>query len=361
MKKALIVALLLSAFILSYSADGVPVNWVILTIGNNSLTLNDLERFYEFEKTSGDPKATMESAFDELLFLYGLKGIAEKNPNIKLQSDPQLVLGAITNLTNTEAQQIRLKLYNEFPDQFILLMEKEQIIDNLFFYEENLKTNMNIEISEEQRKQYFDKNKDKFIAPAKLDFIVFAAHPVDDTLAQLSMFENNMKAIAAYLSKSDKADYIFNKYKSMNFTPYSGHSGLKYAYELVKDGKYPMEILGVAFEEKIQITATETIKIKEGKAFYIPQPIKLKNTKNPVYIVMKIIKREKDKPMTYDEVKAMKDPNGQSQIDLILKSEYRMKMLRNYVIKKIKTGQILVTLFDQNYLKQYNTFINSDK
>ncbi|OHD54397.1 MAG: hypothetical protein A2Y33_04450 [Spirochaetes bacterium GWF1_51_8] len=361
MKKLTITLLLLTAFVVSYSAEGTPINWVIMSIGNLPLTLFDVERYYEFEKISGDPNSTMESVFDDLIFIYGLKGLAAKNPDIKIQSDPALVLSMINGVSNSEAQQMRLKLYNDYPEQFIMLMEKEQIIDNLFFFEEALKTNVNIEITEAQRKEYYDKNKEKFVSPAKLDFMVFAAYPPDDSLAQLTKFENNMKAIAAALGKTDDPQVILNKYKFMNFTSYSGRSELKYAYELVKDGKYPMEVLGVAFEEKIQISATETIKIKEGKAFYIPQPIKMKNAKKPVYIVMKVIKREKDKPMTYDEVKALKDANGQSQLDLVLKTQMRLDLIKKHIAKKMKNGQILVTLFDQNYLKLYNNFINSVK
>lgn len=328
------------------------VNWVVAKVGSYTITYYDLKRMESFLKLSGDPNSDEKAAFKELLFTYSLFAMAEKDAKLRIQSQElDKYIAMLTNVTNAQdiAGQYRNKLYKEYPQEFVLQLKKNQMIRGLVFYDEGLKAQASKEPTENEKRAYYEENKKMFMKPPLLDIIVFAAMPPTSlTLDQLEAFEKNFAGIAERLRESDDVDAIFRDYNYINFEPYSGRTGYKSAYDLLKTGMYPEEVLGIPFQDSIPLP-TGTITVKEGKVIHFPQPIPLRSKKKSVYLVIKVLKRDALTAIPYEDVK--------NDLGLRLKDMKIMQAIQDYVVKKAKKGDIRLNLLDNNYSGDFNAFV----
>lgn len=324
------------------------VNWIVAGVGFYSVTDFDIRRMLEFQKASGDAEATEKSAFRNLLISYGLLTLAAQDQIIDVNNaEIEEYIASITNITNAAdpSMQFRLKLYQQFPELFKLQVQREQVARALIFYNEELKSQASAEVPLSAISNFYKENKEQLLEPPMLDIIVFACTaPQNSTLDDLANFEAALKKIAERLAWSDDADYILDKYRWMKFTSYSGRTGLKPAYDLLQAG-YPEEVLNIPFMDRIPMPTGGDIIVKVGKVITFPQPIPLRATGKPTYLIIKIIAKEDMGPMPFAEAAPM--------IEMRLRQEMMDNVVENYVLGRLVSGSLFLQFMDSNRQSLY--------
>jgi len=341
-------------FICSFSSlYSAKVNNVIVTIGNNAITSFDLSKTRDFYQVTGsDTSKDPNFAFKDLLFTYSLLYLSTKDSQLNIkQEEIDKFVDSITNIQNTKDNiaENRLKVYQMFPDQFKLLNKKNQIIRGMMFYYEDLKAKANEAVADNLVKDFYNKNKNRppIMETPMLDFIVVAVVAPDNLgLSETEKFEENLKNIANQLKKSDDIDAILSQYKFIHFESYTGRCGYKPTDALYQLG-YPQEALSIALMDTIKLQTGPFI-MKEGSVFG-PQAIVMQKTNKKTYLMVKLISRQPAKIRTLE--------NAKPDIENILKQDRMYQIFQDYVVNKIKNGEINVILVDKNYEGAYNEFI----
>ena len=93
-----------------------------------------------------------------------------------MDAEVENYISSLTNMKNQNDVQAggSMKLLSEYPDQFKLEIKKNQVVQALLFYDQDLKTNSNIKVSEQDISNYYYKNLASFIEPPSEDIIVVA-------------------------------------------------------------------------------------------------------------------------------------------------------------------------------------------
>lgn len=351
-KKPFIIYVTLLIFMTVGTATPEIVNWIVARVGDYSITEYDINRMLEFETMTGNYEATKESVLEGLMVDYALLTMAEDSDLYAISDDDiDLFLGSITNITNTNdfTAQYRLTLFQNYPDQYCIQIEVEQIMSALLFYEDDLKEQASEDIPEEDIKLFYDENQTLFADAPTLDIIVFAAEQPDyDTLSALEAFETAWANIAIKLETSDDADALMKKYNWIDFTDYTGRTGDRYAYELLDEG-YPEEILNIPFMDSIPTSYGDEIEVNIGDVINFPYPVPLSESGEMTYLIIKVIDRELNGVMDYDEAKPyIESKLEQEQID---------EVIANYVVELIEDDEIEIEIIDEDRIGVYDELV----
>jgi hypothetical protein len=347
MKKFALIIFLAFGLVPIYAA---VINSISANVGNYAITGYDIQKEKEFQAIGGAGKGDVNSAFKELVISYGLIYLADKSDKLKIrEQEVDSYIVSFTNFTNANdpAAQFRTKLIGEYSQEYRLRMKKEQVIRMLLFYDQDFKAKVNQEIPEKEKRAFYQKNRQSLVDTPKVDLIVVGVvQPKNMSLDELSSFEGTLASIADQLKGSDDINSILKK-KSLNVEPYSGRSGFKDVYELMRAG-YPEEAMGIALKDSIP-SSKGNITIKKGSAFFYPQPIPLRASGKPTYLIIKVIDRKNAVPMTFEKANYL--------IENRLKEEKIMAEVENYVAAKINKGELTVNIVDKNYEGALNELI----
>ncbi len=335
-------------FNLTVFSHGLVVNSIIANVGKYSITKYDLQKMDEFLRING----VTNGAFQELLSTYSMFTLVENDEKIIFkEKEVDTYISAITNAksTNDPSIKTRLKIYQEFPDQFRMQVKKSQIIRSMAFYKEEIKNKSDEEIPNKDLNDFYKKNKKYFTEPPVLDlYIVSVPQPKDLNLSQLENFEKNLMVLADALKKSDDITPLLNNYrKIINPEPYSGRTGTKSVYELYNSG-YPEELLSISLMTNIP-NAKVPIKIKNGTVLG-PEVINFRNSPDKMhYLILKIISRKPVHQSTFEEARPL--------LENLLKEERIKKIIQQYIIDKINNGEISISIIDKSYEGAYDEYI----
>jgi len=350
MKKFIILMIILFAGVNGYAKLW---NWVVANIGTYAITDYDVKKMNSFLMASGEIKTNdLDQAFKNILVIYSLQSIIDNDAKVKM-TDKEIddYIKALTNITNNEdpAAEYRLKLYQEFPDQYKLAIKKDQLVRTISYYNEELKTNSGLKVSENEIKNFYESNKPRFMDLPYLDFIVFAfERPKNLGLDELEGFETALSNMSELLKRSDDAVQIMAKYKNqVKFESYSGRSGLKPFNELITNN-YPEEVLSISAMEKLTLPPKTVIIMTNGTVFG-PQLVPIRKANKTVYIVLKIIEKKAAQPVSYDKVKEM--------IERKLRGDKLDGAIESFVKGKIIKREVTISVLDKSYEGVYNEFL----
>lgn len=351
-KKVFFIYLTVILMVVTSIATPEIVNWIVAKVGDYSITEYDIDKMLEFEMMTGNYEATQESVLEDLLVDYALLTMAEDNELYSISDDDiDLFLQSITNMTNTNdyTAQYRLSLFQTYPEEYRLQIEVEQIMSALLFYEDDLKEKASEEIPEEDIEVFFEENEDLFAEAPSLDIIVFAAEQPDyDTLSALEAFETAWQNIADKLEYSDDAEALIDKYNWIDFLDYTGRTEERFAYELLEEG-YPEEILNIPFMDEIPMPTGDNIEVNVGDVISFPQPVPLTESGEMTYLIIKVIDRELNGVMDYEEAKPY--------IEAKLEQEQIDEVIANYVVDLIEEDEIVIEIIDEDRLGVYDELV----
>ncbi len=348
MKKFCFILLLLIAV----SCYGKTVFSMAASIGKYAITSYDIDRMNDFLlASSGRTNDDTNAAFKELLLSYGLIYLADKDEKIMIQQQEiDNYINSITNVTNSDdpTAVYRQKIFNDYPDQFKLQIQRSQVVRALIFYYPDIKAKANEEVTEKEMRDFYEKNTNSLILPPMVDLIVVSAQqPFNLSLDELGNFEKALSNITETLKKSDDIDSLLSRYKNINFESYSGRTGLKQPYDLLRSG-YPEEVLNIAFMEKIQINPKNIIIMKNGTVFG-PQLVPFRKSAKNFFLIIKLIERDLPQVASFEKVRPL--------IEGKLKEDKAANFFHQYVTDKMKKGDIPVNIVNTNYQGAYDEFI----
>ncbi len=329
-----------------------PVNRIIATVGDFSITSYDVERMEEFLKiASGNPSNKVEP-FKELLFIYSLEQLVKENKKIILPRDE--IDRMIENMTNiedvtNEMLKQRAKLAKDYTEELKLQLKKGQIVRALMFYDTKLKEKANEKIDETEITNFYKQNEKAFVDVPKVDLVLIVCEqPRNATLEELENFEKALDEIALRLKKSDDVSDLLLKYKKiLNYEKYSGRTGLKPVFELFQQG-YPEELLAFSLTTKPIPTTKGKLIVKPG--FLIgPEKTKFRTSGKDYYFILKVINREMQKSIPLEKVRNI--------IEARLKEKKIEDTVRNYIVEKIEKKELNISIFDDKYRGEYDEFI----
>jgi len=333
---------------------GIVVNSIVATVGQYAITKQDVERMRDFIKESNPQSKTndLNSALKELLLSYSIITYVENNSNkiIYRQREMDNYLNTLTNNPNDSSSKSRLKLYNDYPEEFLLQIKKMQMIRSILFYDEFLKEKVESQVDTNEMLEYYKKNKQYFLEPPKVDIIFISTpQPNNFTLDQMEELEKNLTSIANYLKKSDDVTNVMNKYqKIIPFSPLSGRTGLRQAYELYNEG-YPEEILMLSLStEPLPAGKDRTIRIKNGVVVG-PELIKFRSNGQMNYVIFKLISRQLKQQMPFEKSIPF--------IENLLKEKRTSEVIQQALVEKINRGEITINIVDKSYIGAYDEFL----
>ncbi len=348
MKRSVLVLLFLILSVLGFSKI---VNWVVARVGSYSITSYDIKQMTSFKKGSGDQTATDKDSLEELLLSYSIMTLARQNPNYQSQDrEVDNYITSVTNITNREdvQAQLRLKLYRDYPEQYKLQIERNQVLRALLFYDNELKEQVNTESPMDELKKYYDKNKNRYAEPPQVDLVVLGIEqPNNLSLEALVKMEENIDQIGDYLKKTNDPNKIYSRVPGIKFASYSGRTDIKSVRDLLYAGM-PEMILNIALSPSIN-TGSKTININKGTVVVINQPILLKETKRYTYLIIKLIDLKPGGLQPFEKVI--------NEVKIHYKDERTVEMVQDYVSKKIQSGELNLNLIDNNYQGVYDGFI----
>ncbi len=327
------------------------VNWIVARVDSYAITSYDVKQMVEFKKVGGEQQATEKDALEDLFLSYSVLSLAKQNPSMQGQErEVDHIITSITNITNAEdaAAQFRLKLYQDYPEQFKLQIERNQMLRALMFYEPDLKEKANEDANPEALKAYYEKNKTKFTSAPELDLLVFAVEqPNNMSLDELVVLEDNIAKVGEYLKKTDDPQKVFSKFPSVKFTSYSGRTETKSIFDIIKAGM-PEAVVSIALRPSLNLGGNNVIKINKGSVVSLPVAVPIPETKKLTYLIIKVIDRKEGGIQTYDKVK--------TEVEYRYKEERTIDLVRDFVVSKIKKGEIVLDMIDKNYQGVYDAF-----
>jgi len=346
--KALIFLLICISF-----SHPLVLNRIIATVGDYPITSYDIERMRDFLKLmSGNNPSQKIEPLKELLFFYSLQQIVSQNKKIILPRDE--INKIIENTTNVkdasdELAKQRLKIYEQYPDEFEMQIRKSQIVRALMFYDTRLKDKAGEKVSEEEIKKFYQENKKLMVDQPKLDLvIVVCKSPKNASLENLEKFENALLQISDRLKKSNEIEDLLAKNKNLlGYENYSGRTGLKYVFELYQSG-IPEELLAFSLSTNAIPTPKGNLYVKPG--FVIgPEVTKFRNSDEKYYFVLKVVDRKLNEFVPLEKVKPL--------IENQLREQKIYNALKEYILEKIEKNELQISLYDINYQGEYDEFL----
>lgn len=346
--KALWVLLFLLIMTAGYSA---VVNSIVASVGNYAITTYDIEKMNEFliigsgGTKSQDPKAGLK----ELLYTYALYYLADKETKMTLsKGEIDSAIASITNNTNTSdpGAAYRIKLFQEYPDQYRMKMKKSQIMRALAYYNRELKDKLGREVSEKEARDFYQKNQSNFMEPPSVDMVVvLAPQPKDLSLDELDNYEKNLNLIADTLKKTDNVTNLIDKYKKgLSLDPVSGRTGMLPAFELIKNG-IPEEIVFLSLTTNSIRSSKGMILIKNG-AVVGPELYQFRKSPKPQYFIFKLIQRKTTSITPFEKVRQM--------VEFQIKDNKSEEIINQFIQDKVLKNEIKITIIDKNYEGAYN-------
>lgn len=345
MKKLFLLAAVMA--LTAASGYGAVLNSVVASVGKYAITSYDIRKMNEFmQMNSGIRKTDLNAAFNELVFSYSLLYLSDNDEQIVVRE--QELNNYINSLTNQQSGAVP-EFYRENIDLISLQYRKNQVIRSILSYDQGLKVKMNEEIPEAEMKDFYYKNQKSLTEPPAMDAIVIGVlQPKTGSLDQLESFENSLKKVVETLKSTDDANAVMAKFRpQFNFEAFSGRTGMKNVYELMKAG-YPNEMLAIGLSTSPIQGPGGTVTMRKGMV-YGPQSIALQSTGKATYMIVKLINRQMEKRMTFEAAKPL--------IDRKLRDDRVNNLFKQYVIEKINGGDVTVNLLDKNYEGAYNEFV----
>ncbi len=334
MKRWLIIALTLTAQILVARE---PLISIIATINNNPITLYDVQRYNQFilENSGGKITNTLEDGLQSWFTYYILRSLADKDKRYQLApGEIQDAMIPYIKMTNENPQLATL--FTRYRDLLEMRVEVNLYIQKLTFFDEEFKRSMYQGIDEQKAKAFYETNKTNFLAPPRVNLMVFVApYPENASLTELENLEKSFEAIAKEAARTTNATPIIEKYKkSIPFTPYSGVSGLTNAQDLFLGG-YPEEVLGLALDPTYYKQYLD-----KGKVFG-PQVLQFRKDKKKYILVMRVLTKEASRVLSYEEVK--------NYIYNILQNQQVESAIDQWCASQIKNQKVIIEIKDKNY------------
>ena len=350
-KKILLIPLLLIAGAQMYAG---VINSIAANVGNYAVTEYDVDKMHDFlTVSSGGRGETNFSAFQELLTIYSLNYIVDSDKRMVVpKGEVEKFIDNVTNITNTDdpAAMYRLKLYQEFPEQYKLQFRKNQIMRLLMYYRPELKQKSEEEVSEKESRDIYEKNKKMFLEPPELDIVaIVVQQPKNLSLDDLDAFEKAMNTIAEALKKNDDVSALLEKNKKMlNPEKYSGRTGLKSVMDILKDG-VPEELIGISLTTNALPTPKGKLYINPGTVLG-PETTKFRSSDKVFYFILKVISRKQVSISPFEKVRPM--------IDYQLKDKKMNEMIHQFITDKIRKGVIRVSIINPAYQNELDKYMS---
>ncbi|MFN4216670.1 MAG: hypothetical protein ACK4HQ_04650 [Brevinematales bacterium] len=322
-----------------------PLNWVVATVNKNPITFYDVLRYNQFitENSGGMITNTFEEGLQNWFTYYILRSLADRDKRYQLApGEIQDAMLPYIKMTNTQPELV--SLFNKYRDLLEMRVEVNLYIQKLTFFNEDFKKQLYQGIDEVEAKAFYEKNKTNFLAPPQVNLMVFVApYPENGSLTELETIEKHFEAIAKEAAKTTNGNAIVEKYKkSVNFTSYSGNSGLTNVQHLFLSG-YPEEVLGLA------IDPTYYKQYLDNGRVFGPQVLQFRKDKKKYVLVMRVLKKEEQKIMPYEEVK--------NYIYTILQNKRMEDVLRNWCADQVRTFKVSLEIQDKTYQGAYDAYI----
>lgn len=346
MKKILLALAVLTGAVTA--VFGVQVNNVVASVGKYAITGYDIKKMNDFlQINSGIKKSDINAAFAELIFSYSLIYLSDNEDQIVVRD--QEWKNYIDSVTNQQSSGSAQQFYKEYIDQIQLQFKKNQIIRSILSYDQDLKMRISEEIPEKEMRSYYNKNRKSLIEPPYMDAIVLGIlQPKTGSLDELEKFDKNLLAVAEALKKTDDAGAVISKYRmQFAFETFSGRTGMKSIYDLMKSG-YPTEALGIGLSQNPIQGPKGMVNMKKGTV-YGPMPMVLQSTGKATYLIVKLINRQFEKSMNFETAKPY--------IERKLREDKANNVFKQYVIGKIINNDITVNMLDKKYEGAYNEFV----
>jgi len=329
------------------------VNWVIAKVGNYPITYYDLNQMNEFVNFGSglNKNADLNQSFEDLILTYCVLTIPDFINKIKInETEIDNYINSMTNISNSNDPtfEYKLTIFNKYPEQFKLQLKKNQIIRNLIFYDENLKSKINKEITPLEITNFYEKNKKNFEVPMISLLILAVEQNKNLSFDEMLNFEKVLNEIKEIVKKTNDINFIIDKYKDkIKFEDFSQITEFKSVYELLDKG-IPDEILNLSLMEKIRLPDGSFFEIKKDAVFG-PQIIPIKKMKKNVYIIIKFLENPKKTPLPLEKIL--------DKIDYAIKEERINNEIKKYVLENIKKGKITINIIDKKYEEVYNDFL----
>lgn len=348
MRRHLLVFFLLLAVIAPVSA--VVLNSVAAKIGDYTITTYDLQRMEAFIKASTGAQATNTSrqAFEDLLFIYGLKSIQAQATNGQIKIKEKDWGTYVNQLTNEKASQQSIEFYRDYSHELRLAFEKMQLIQAIARFDATLGEKLSAQPTEQEIKDFYQKNKKQMVDYPQLDLIyMLVPMPNNLSLDELTQFEKNLQAIGAALKKNDNLDEILAKYPGIKPEFFSGKTGLKPYFELIQQN-IPQFIINIGLQPKPIQTSKGMLTVRSGTVVG-PEPIKLPENSKSYYFIMKVVTRVDARQLTLEESRA--------KISRVLQEQQFETIFNTYLSEKMRQGEIPVSIISKEYQGVYDEFI----
>ncbi|MFN3660080.1 MAG: hypothetical protein ACK4TN_02450 [Brevinematales bacterium] len=322
-----------------------PLNWVVATVNKNPITFYDVLRYNQFitENSGGMITNTFEEGLQDWFTYYILRSLADRDKRYQLApGEIQDAMLPYIKMTNTQPELV--SLFNKYRDLLEMRVEVNLYIQKLTFFNEDFKKQLYQGIDEAEAKVFYEKNKTNFLAPPRVDLMVFVApYPESGSLTELETIEKNFESIAKEAARTTNGNVLVEKYKKLvNFTSYSGNSGLTNVQHLFLSG-YPEEVLGLA------IDPTYYKQYLENGRVFGPQVLQFRKDNKKYVLVMRVLKKEESKIMPYEEVK--------NYIYTLLQNKRVEDVLRNWCADQVKTYKVSLEIKDKTYQGAYDAYI----
>ena len=335
------IALLIGTFSAGF---GALVNNIVASVGNYAITVYDIKKMNEFLQITSGMKSDQNNAFRELLYDYGLIFLSDNEDQILVRD--QELRNYVDSVTN---QQTGNQFYREYLEQVKMQYKKNQIIRSILSYDQAMKIKISEEIPEAKMRLFYNKNRSSLIEPPSLDVIVLGVlQPKTGSLDELDRFDRNLAAVAEALKKTDDVNAVMSKFRmQFAFESFSGRTGMKNVYELVKAG-FPQEALGIGLSKNDIQGPKGMVRIGKG-VVYGPMPMVLQSTGKPTYLIVKVINRQFERSMNFETAKPY--------IERKIRDDMANEAFKQYIIDKIASGDITVNILDKNFEGAYNEFV----
>lgn len=345
----MIVRMMLAAVLLSAGfAHAAIVNSIAASVGRYAITAHDIRRMNDFlQINTGVKKSDLKAAFHELIYAYGLIDLADQNENIMIS---EIELNSyLESLTNQQSAGDARAFYRDYLDLIRINYKKNQVIRSILSFNNDLKFKIGEDIPEKKMRDFYNKNRASLIEPPSIDVAVIGvSQPATSSLDELERFEKSLDTLIVELRKTNDVQAVLNKAGGrFSVTPFSGRTGMKNVYELIRSG-LPNEVLGIALASQPIRGPKGMVTMRKGTV-YGPAPIVLQGSERATYLIVKLIDRKMESRMTFEAARPI--------IERKLREDRVNEIFRQFVTEQIASGEITVSLLDKNYEGAYNEFV----